>query len=282
MDVAFEKYEGLGNDFVVVEAGSFDPKEVRAVCDRHFGVGADGVLWVGPGESSGARARMEISNADGSRPEMCGNGLRCVALHLAEQDGVEQAEYRIDTDAGPKECRVDRSGRSAVVWIDLGRAEVGRPLQCEVDGHEVTFERVSMGNPHAIAFDHVHDLAFIDRAGPMVSGRIEGGSNVEFVRGRADGEFDLIVWERGVGRTLACGTGAAATAAALAVAGRASFDQRMVIHLPGGPLGLVVAPTDLRVVMDGPARHVYSGSWPTGKGLEPESCAGESLRVRAP
>src|SRR5689334_13687033 len=119
----FEKYEGLGNDFIVVDADEpLTAIEVKRLCDRHFGIGADGVLVVGSPKTSGARATMVVQNADGSRPEMCGNGLRCVALHLARRDGLERMEYVVDTDAGPRRCTVERKGDTASVALDMGRA----------------------------------------------------------------------------------------------------------------------------------------------------------------
>ncbi|HEX6766807.1 MAG TPA: hypothetical protein VF103_15035, partial [Polyangiaceae bacterium] len=124
----FEKYEGTGNDFVVVDAeveSAVSPADARVLCDRRFGIGADGVLLVTPAAGA-ARAKMIVLNADGSRPEMCGNGLRCVALHLARRDGLSQADLVIDTDAGPKHARVSRSaaGDDAEVTVGMGRGRL--------------------------------------------------------------------------------------------------------------------------------------------------------------
>ena len=259
-DLSFDKYEGLGNDFVIVEQASpLAESRVSALCDRHFGVGGDGVLVVAPGRSGGARASMIVQNADGSRPEMCGNGLRCVALHLARADGVERAEYLVDTDSGPKLCLVERQGRGALVRIDLGRAEPAGEHRLEFEGRPFTFVRISTGNPHAISLDGLLPEGTIDRLGPAVSGQIPGGSNVEFVRDLGPRAFEVVVWERGVGRTLACGTGAGATAAALALAGRAPFGEPLEIRLPGGPLQVTVAPGTLELQLRGPAVHVFAG-----------------------
>jgi diaminopimelate epimerase len=256
----FEKYEGLGNDFVVVRAAAaLELGEVVRVCDRHFGVGADGVLVVAPGSAPGARATMIVQNADGSRPEMCGNGLRCVALHLAREDGLERAEFIVDTDAGPRRCLVERSGDRAEVLIDLGRAVPLGEHRTEYGGVEHRFSLISMGNPHAIRLGGLLDTASIDRLGVAVSAQIPGGTNVEFVLERGPREFDVVVWERGVGRTLACGTGAGATAAALALAGRAPYGQPLEIRLPGGSLEVSVAEGSLEVSLRGPARRVFAG-----------------------
>jgi diaminopimelate epimerase len=258
--LSFEKYEGIGNDFVIVEQVAPLPESlVTSLCDRHFGIGGDGVLVVAPARTRGARASMIVQNADGSRPEMCGNGLRCVALHLARAEGAERAEYLVDTDSGPKLCLVERSGGAGHVRIDLGRAVPAGEHRAEFEGRPFTFTRVSTGNPHAISLDGLLPLEAIDRLGPQVSATLPGGSNVEFVRALGPRSFEVIVWERGVGRTLACGTGAGATAAALALAGQAPFGEPIEIRLPGGPLEVTVAPGTLELQLRGPARHVFGG-----------------------
>jgi diaminopimelate epimerase len=257
----FDKYEGLGNDFVVVEtADAFPAPEAVRLCDRHFGIGADGVLVVGPAAGA-SRARMIVINADGTRPEMCGNGLRCVALHLARVDRVERAEYVVDTDAGPRRCVVTRAGDAADVLIDMGRAEKIGEYRTTFEGKKYVFDRISVGNPHCICFEAAPDPMAVDRLGEDVSRSIPGGTNVEFVTERGPRAFDVVVWERGVGRTLACGTGAVATAAALALDGRAPFDEPLEIRLPGGPLSVTVGRA-LDVRMTGPARRVFGGELP--------------------
>ena len=168
MSLRFEKYEGLGNDFMVVDAESetaLDEQLAVKLCDRHFGVGADGVLWVLPPGSAKARVRMVVTNADGSRPEMCGNGLRCVALHLVRQDGVQHQSYLVDTDRGPLSCQVERTGDQARVSIEMGRGEAVGDHQQTFEGALLRFARISMGNPHAIVFDESYDEAAIDRLG---------------------------------------------------------------------------------------------------------------------
>jgi diaminopimelate epimerase len=258
----FFKYEGLGNDFVVVEADSetaVDPEYARRLCDRHFGVGADGVLVLLPPSTAQAAARMTVINADGSRPEMCGNGIRCLALHLARRQGAQGASYVIDTDAGSLLCEVHRDGDSARVAVAMGHGEFLGEHFIELDGLGHAFARISMGNPHCVIFDTRYDETTIDRYGPLVSLSLEGGSNVEFATTRGPRAFDLVVWERGVGRTLACGTGAAATAVAAALCGRAPFDEPLSVVLPGGPLEVSVAHGSLDVRVAGPARLVYQG-----------------------
>jgi diaminopimelate epimerase len=141
---------------------------------------------------------------------------------------------------------------------------MGRGLLCgahisSFQGQTLELMRVSIGNPHAILFDRSYDAAAIDRLGPQISGEIAGGSNVELATQLGPGTFELVVWERGVGRTLACGTGAAATAVAATTAGRAAFGQPIEIRLPGGPLELWVTEGTLAVAARGPARRVFSG-----------------------
>lgn len=259
--LAFEKYEGLGNDFLVVRADAPDVVDAAGavrLCDRHFGVGGDGVLLVVPA-SGDARARMIVLNADGSRPEMCGNGVRCVALALSREDGSQRGELVLETDAGERHCAFERDGDRASVSVGMGRGLDQGPIEVELDGERLSFHRISMGNPHAIAFEADLDEATVDRYGPIVSGAVRGGSNVEFVRDIERGR-SVVVWERGVGRTLACGTGACAVGVAAALAGRADFDAPQTVILPGGPLDITVASETLEVTMRGPARRVFSGS----------------------
>lgn len=263
--LSFDKYEGLGNDFIVVElddAEALQPARAERLCSRHFGIGADGVLIVTRPVSAEARARMIVLNADGSRPEMCGNGLRCVALHLARRDGAVGTSYVVDTDAGPLLCEVERDGDTAQVKIEMGRGRVEEEHATRFQGAEVRFARISMGNPHAVVFDSGFDVAAVNLLGPQVSSELPGGSNVEFAARRDDGAFDLVVWERGVGRTLACGTGAAATAVAAALSGRAGYDKPLHLNLPGGALEISVERETLAVTLRGPARFVFHGEAP--------------------
>src|SRR5450432_4211870 len=261
-ELRFMKYEGLGNDFLVVDAADdsvLDAKRVARLCDRHFGVGGDGVLLVTPPTSLGARATMVVLNADGSRPEMCGNGLRCVALHLAAQDRVRGVSFIVDTDAGPRLVAVERNDREAWVSVSMGRATPEADLAHAFRGSNFTFSRESMGNPHAISFDTGLDEAALDELGPAVSAVFEHGTNVELVTTRDERTLTVIVWERGVGRTLACGTGACAVVVAAARQGRVPFDAEIEVRLPGGPLHIAVARETLEVTMRGTSKQVFSG-----------------------
>jgi diaminopimelate epimerase len=256
--IAFTKYEGLGNDFIVVSLLPEDlaPAQAVQLCDRHRGIGADGVLLVSPGPA-GSAARMVVINADGSRPEMCGNGLRCVALHLAlNSEGA--SEFRVETDAGTHHCSVELDGAEAQVVASMGRAELRGSYTHPVSGLE--FALISTGNPHAVTFVDRLDDEVIDRVGPEISKGLPGGANVEFVAAAENG-FDVVVWERGVGRTQACGTGAVAVVVAAATAGRAQYDQPVRVRLPGGLLHITVRDGSLETVLRGPARRVFAGEY---------------------
>ena len=204
---------------------------------------------------------MVVLNADGSRPEMCGNGIRCVALHLARRDAVREGTIRVDTDAGLLACSVTTDDfLGATVGVDMGRGvAVGRYLG-EFRGEKVEFAQVSMGNPHAIVFGRRYSLADIDAFGAQVNAAVPGGTNVEFAQLLGAQSIDLVVFERGVGRTMACGTGACATAVAAALAGQSPYDAPIEVRLPGGPLEIQVTRADLAVHMRGPARLVFSGT----------------------
>ena len=260
----FTKYHGLGNDFIIVDTESpaaWTAEQARALCDRHRGIGADGVLLVGP-PSGEARASMRVLNADGSEPEMCGNGLRCVALHLASADQKSQARFDVVTGAGVLGCSVDRTGAVPRIRLAMGQAKVApEPLIFDADGRRLSFDRVSTGNPHAIVFDEPFDLAAIDRFAPQVSASIAGGSNIEFVERVAPNRLKVVVWERGVGRTEACGTGAVASAVAAAVRGYAPFGAPVQVDLPGGPLSIEVSES-LHTWLEGPAVRVFQGEVP--------------------
>lgn len=259
--VSFEKWEGLGNDFVLVEedAAAWSDERVRAVCDRRRGVGADGVLFVDRG-SPVELPRMVVRNADGSRPEMCGNGIRCVAAYLVSHVKKASGVIRIATDAGPKRCDVSGGGGRFEVSVEMGPARVDGQLAVSIEGRVHVFTFVDVGNPHAITFEP-YDEAAIDRIGPRVATHPEGGTNVEFcrlVRGD-EPRIDVVVWERGVGRTLACGTGACAVASAACASGLFTYGTPVRVRLPGGDLSITIEVGTSAATMRGPARRVFTG-----------------------
>ncbi|MEW6270771.1 MAG: diaminopimelate epimerase [Thermodesulfobacteriota bacterium] len=273
----FTKMHGIGNDYVYVDAFAHrveDPARVaRLVSPRRTGIGSDGLILIRP--SDVADCRMEMYNADGSRGEMCGNGIRCVAKYAYEHGIARKPELSIETDAGVKTLALEaRDGRVESVTVDMGepildgaaipvRAE-GRVVDApfEVDGETERITCVSMGNPHCVLFVGDTASAPVTTLGP----RIETDPffpkrvNVEFVEllGPAPSpRLRMRVWERGSGETAACGTGACAVAVAAHLTGRAP--RRVEIELLGGSLGIEWRESDGHVYMTGPATEVFSG-----------------------
>jgi diaminopimelate epimerase len=262
--LGFDKYEGLGNDFVIVDAASdeaWTPERVRALCDRRFGIGGDGVLLVLPARAGGD-ARMRVVNADGSVPEMCGNGIRCVALHVARQRGKGGGELAIETDAGLRRCAFERDGEAATVTVDMGIVKVGDDVAIDVDGVRVELTKADAGNPHAVTTRAV-DRAEFERLGARLTAHavFSHGANIEFIRYDA-GILHVIVWERGVGPTLACGTGACAAVAVACRRGIVPVGDFVRVRLPGGDLDVRHEVDTGRTTMRGPARHVFAGTVP--------------------
>lgn len=266
MELPFAKYEGLGNDFLVVEARhcaleELTPARVAALCDRHRGVGGDGVLWLGPAASADAAARLVIFNADGSRPEMCGNGVRCVAASMVEE-GARGPAFSVETDAGPREVEVARGDEEGLfsVRVGMGLVQVFGALEVAPWGLVVPAD---VGNPHAVLADP-GDEASRERAVLAVrahEAQWPQGVNVEFLR-REGGRTRVRVCERGVGWTRACGTGACAVAAVEYVReGAAPARRAYEVWLEGGALRIELEPEGeaLRAWMTGPARCVFRG-----------------------
>ena len=269
--IAFTKYHGIGNDFIVVDAAGFptDAAFVAAVCDRHRGVGADGVLLLETTpDDPDADATMVIYNADGSRPEMCGNGVRCVARHLlqpgsASAPSVEAVTIR--SDAGLRACRRVGDDDPWQVEVEMGPARHDEVLALVYEGRSYQAHAVDMGNPHAVVFvDQPWALADIDRFGASLNrpgSPFERGVNLEISRIVAADRIETVVYERGVGRTQACGTGACAVAAAARRAGHTTAGS-ITVELPGGPLR--IAERQGLVWMTGGVERVYEGRIDTG------------------
>ena len=245
----FWKMEGLGNDFVVVAGPrSFTPPEVRAVCDRRRGVGADGLLVVS-GRAGGAK--MSYFNADGSIAEMCGNGLRCVARWAVDQGLVDGAEFPVETALGPRMVEVSPSG---TITAELGAVVVGDVKV--IDGRR--FRLVSVGNPHAVTWVDDLDGVPLETVGRALQDVFADGVNVEMVRVESPDRLSLRVWERGVGETQACGTGAVAAVAAAAAEGLSGREAR--VSLAGGEAQVRLERGTSWI--SGPARFVFEGEWP--------------------
>lgn len=243
----FAKMHGLGNDFVVIDGGvAVSPALVRSLCDRRFGIGADGLLQVSL-DASGVR--MGYWNADGSAAEMCGNGLRCVARRAWDLGMVESRTFVVATAAGPKRVVV----RDVEVSVDLGPISIGAPV--DIDG--LRYECVDVGNPHAVT-EADPDLIELSAIGSRVEHHqhFPDGTNVEFYSWAGPRHVRMRVWERGVGETLACGSGMVAVAA-VARGDNGQWDA-ITVEVPGG--SAVVSFHD-GVWLTGPAVTVFDGVW---------------------
>ncbi len=246
---------GVGNDFIVLDPGEVAdvslPELARRICDRHFGVGADGILV--PTASEVADLKMVYLNSDGSSSEMCGNGIRCLARYAKDRGLVEGGALTVETGAGVKKVVLLGDGSSRV---DMGPPEFGP----EVELHGFTFLRVSMGNPHAVAFlgsEEEVEVLNLKEIGPPVENDplFPERTNVEFVYAR--GEVRMRIWERGAGETLASGSGACAAAVAAVRRGLAESPVRVV--LDGGLVEIEWAGDGEPVYMTGPAEYVCEG-----------------------
>lgn len=274
----FTKMHGLGNDYVYVDCVNgptpADPAAVaRAVSDRHFGIGSDGLILIA--KSDRADARMRMFNADGSESEMCGNGLRCVAKYVYDHGIATKPTLAIETGRGVLTVDVTATnGKATKVRVNMGKPilqasdipttlpgdpPVNAKLTGEFDGYAVT--AVSMGNPHAVIY--VPDVAAIslEKLGPKLETHpaFPRRVNVHFVQVISPSEARMRTWERGSGITLACGTGACAVAVAGVLTGRTG--RKLLAHLPGGDLELEWAGDDQPVFMTGPATEVFTGEW---------------------
>ncbi|ARV58145.1 diaminopimelate epimerase [Nostocales cyanobacterium HT-58-2] len=276
MAIEFTKYHGLGNDFILIDNRSssqpvITPEQAVKLCDRHFGIGADGVIFALPGEN-GTDYTMRIFNSDGSEPEMCGNGIRCLAAFLADLEGeAQRSKYHIHTLGGVMTPQLMVDGQ---VKVDMGiprllaseipttlspanQKVINQQLEVALKTWDVTC--VNMGNPHCITF--VEDVAAIPLEAiglqfehhPVFPQRI----NTEFIQVVRRDYVKMRVWERGAGITLACGTGACASLVAGVLTGRC--DRAATVELPGGPLQIEWSEIDQRVYMTGPAERVFTG-----------------------
>lgn len=277
MKIAFTKYQGLGNDFILVDnrhssTPLITPEMAVAMCDRHFGIGADGVIFALPGQGDNDYT-MRIFNSDGSEPEMCGNGIRCLAEFIAQLEGNRAVgqTYRIHTLAGTMIPRLEDNQQ---VTVDMGVPQllaaaipttlsniakkiISVPLP--VEGKDWLITCVSMGNPHCVTF--VDDVASIplETIGPKFEHHaiFPQRTNTEFVEVVRPDYVKMRVWERGAGITLACGTGACAVVVAGVLTGHC--DRLCTVELPGGCLQIHWSPTDDHVYMTGPAKAVFEG-----------------------
>ena len=279
----FTKMHGAGNDYVYVDCFAqpqpADPATLaRAIADRHFGVGGDGLILICP--STIADAQMIMFNADGSQAEMCGNGIRCVAKYIHDHGIAAQRELRIETGAGVLTLDLHvQDGLVDAVRVDMGEpilaaAEIPTtlpgdpvvdvPLHIGEQSFPVTC--LSMGNPHCVTYVDNADDQWVLGTGPQIETAPEFPArvNAEFVEIVSRTEVRQRTWERGSGETLACGTGAGAVCVAGVLSGRT--DRAIIVHLPGGDLQLKWNESDNHVYMTGPAVEVFSGEWSGSEG----------------
>ncbi len=282
-ELSFSKYQGLGNDFLMLDGRSasdpdfvfgLTPELVIELCDRRFGVGGDGVILALPA-NNGGELRMRIFNADGTEPEMCGNGIRCLARFLADRDGDGAGRtWQIDTLAGrivPEllpdgTIRVDMGApflQSDQVPTTLPVGAAGLPQgELDVDGEVFAVAAAGMGNPHVVIPVPLVEEIDLERFGALleVHPAFPAKTNVHFVQVLSPDHLVMRVWERGAGPTLACGTGACATLVACHSLGLC--DRRARLDLPGGPLQIHWDASSGKVFMDGPAEHVFDAVIP--------------------
>lgn len=293
MSIRFTKMHGIGNDYVYVNCfeeclnGTDLPALARAVSDRHCGIGSDGLILIAPPEPGiEADVRMEMYNADGSRSEMCGNGIRCVAKYAVDHRlgghvSGDTADLRVQTDRGVFQLRASISnGAVDRVRVDMG-PPILRPADIPVDAPgdrcvdlrvpladtPLTVTCASLGNPHAVAFVDSLDEIDLGRIGPLVEHHALFPKRVNFhvAKALSRNEVTMRTWERGSGITRACGTGACAVLVAGVLEDR--LDRSALIHLPGGDLTIewpeAAGKISGSVFKTGPATFVYSGTWPT-------------------
>ena len=274
----FTKMQGLGNDYVYVNCFKEkidNPSELaRRISDRHFGVGSDGLIMINPSDK--ADFEMEMYNADGSRGEMCGNGIRCVAKYVYDYGLTDKTHISVETLGGIKYLDLNvEEGKVKMVKVDMGKPEL-EPLKIPVKasgdkavdepilvgGNEYRMTCVSMGNPHAVIFIGCDVREFpLEEIGPKFENheRFPNRVNTEFVRVIDRRTAEMRVWERGSGETLACGTGACAVAVACALNG--FTEDEVTVRLLGGDLQIRWDREKDTVFMTGPAEVVFDGEW---------------------
>ena len=271
----FTKMHGLGNDYVYVncfeEKIDNPPAVARFVSDRHFGIGSDGLIMINPSKT--ADFEMEMYNADGSRGEMCGNGIRCVAKYVYDYGLTDKTQISVETLGGIKYLDLTvEDGKVSLVKVDMGKPELKSDLipiisenekvidePIEVDGQVYHMTGVSMGNPHTVIYvDDVKNLD-LEKIGPKFENheRFPKRINTEFVHCIDRNTVEMRVWERGSGETLACGTGACAVAVASIL--NNLTDTRVTVKLLGGDLQIEWDREKDRVFMTGPATVVFDG-----------------------
>lgn len=274
----FTKMTGLGNDYIYVDCTSGVklkniPELTKRISDRHFGIGADGLILIDKPENSNSDFKMRIFNSDGSEAEMCGNGIRCVAKLIHDNELSNKDKISIETLAGIKKVKIleDEDGKCNEVIVDMGEPifqdnnipydlyePFNKDLILDVGEEKMRFTVVSMGNPHAVTFVQDLENIPIEKIGPMIENNpiFPNRTNVEFAQVIDKNNIKVRVWERGVGETFACGTGACAAVVAGGINGYT--DENVSVNLRGGELKIEWG-KDNHIYMQGPATTVYEG-----------------------
>lgn len=272
----FTKMQGIGNDYVYVncfEETVADPERVsEIISDRHFGIGADGLVLIMPSDK--ADFRMRMFNADGSEGNMCGNATRCIGKFVYDNHLTDKTNITLETRSGIKKLTLyPENGRVKTVLVDMGKAVlkpadipmnvsgdtfINKPIT--VDGKEVFITAVSMGNPHAVTYVDDVDSLELEKIGPSFENHplFPERVNTEFIKILDESTMQMRVWERGSGETWACGTGACAATAASVLNGYFPHDKEITVKLRGGDL-FITYKSDGTVLMRGPAETVFTG-----------------------
>lgn len=261
----FEKMHGLGNDFVMVEKrhlpnGLNERELAKELCNRNFGIGADGLIIVDFASDRESDFIWSYINADGSYAEMCGNGMRCFAKYVFERGFIDERTFKVSTKAGIIKPTIEDDG---TVTVDMGIPKLPSQIRetLNVNSQEVNFTYIETGNPHCIIFlENDVDESFFKQFGPIIEKhkRFPNGTNVEFAHVLNQGEINCRVWERGCGPTLACGTGACATLIAASLNDFTGVKAK--VNLPGGSL-FVTWDREGSVFLNGPAEFVFTGNY---------------------
>ena len=274
----FTKMTGLGNDYIYVDCTDGTklkniPEMAKKLSDRHFGIGADGLILIDKPDNKQSDFKMRIFNSDGSEAEMCGNGIRCVAKYIHDHNLSTNDKIAIDTLAGIKKVKIleNDEGVCNEAIVDMGEPifhdknipynvyePFNKDLDINVEGEKMRFTVVSMGNPHAVTFVEDLDDLQIEMCGPVIENNpiFPNRTNVEFVQIIDKNNIRVRVWERGVGETFACGTGACAAVVASGLNGYT--DEIVNVSLPGGKLKIEWG-KDNHIYMQGPATTVFEG-----------------------
>lgn len=259
----FTKMQGLGNDYIYINAINMNYSEIIKVipklCDRNFGIGADGVIFILHSEI--ADFKMRIFNADGTEAEMCGNGIRCVGKFVYEQKLTRKTKISIETMCGIKYLNlfIVKNNVVAEVQVDMGEPKICKKEKININGKEIILNPISMGNPHAVVFVKDVNAVNIEKYGSIIENyrAFPNKTNVEFVEIINNKTIFLRVWERGAKETLACGTGACASAVICTFLGLTA--PEVDVNLKGGKLHIVWNKENNHVYMKGPAKIVFGG-----------------------